>query len=979
MPNGITLGALNLDASINSVTAELVYTGDDNNDASALLEFSFDGGSTWRKAAGPPSRVTASFGVTQNMRRLAFLNNGTTPIPDGGVRGFYGKVHFAEPGSLVQVRVTVTDADGVAGTNPVTGSITTRLDAVTPPDQITATTTLHVNSATGSDASGTGASGSPYKSLARAVAVANALGGSSSVLILLHRNGSTTTYYRPGGSLTRTNTTVKGEYLPVDASRELINDGGRIVIEPGPATTGDSVAPYVIGKAGAADADITRASTGWTQVTIPGRDQADAPTGRSYPVWKYSGLGVNSPAQWYYGATRAEQPKRLGLWVETTQRQTVTITGNPAGGTWRLTHGGNQTSALAHNATAAEVQAALRLLAGLGSVSVSRSPSGSTMAATVTYTVTGNSARTAGSSGDGTAAGVYHGASFTFTNSLTGGSSPAITHTNINSNAVMPISNVAQWAETLWTVSQTDREGFHYGGYCDALGTIYVRVYDPTKSTYADAEDLTNRGADPRDFYWKFDTVSSSEAGILLNGDDQRVCGLEFHGCGTAVRIQTAADRAIIDRNYIQTGTYGIRCSSTPPATYGRDAIIERNRIVATNLWANPLNPGVIPWVAVKSDSRNLTGSETLAISFSAGPKHSIIRHNTVRGVFDFLNMNPTNYSTTTSGYDRYANYGLDVHDNDVRECPDDFADAGKQGTNISFWANVMSGLPVGLSTGPGFGGIIYFLRNLLWRMSAVGVPQSPIGGLGPEGAKAFKYSQDSDPAQLVIVAHNTVYGDELGEDIGAPITSGRDGVSGGGEMTAGGNIIAECYWHRNNIYIGTRHAYHVARIAHFLDEDYNLFVTTNDVTGDQVRGLEIGAGTGAGTHQTIAAWRAAVSMGAHSNVIDGEDVPVRYLGGRAFLAALFADPTVVTGVIPHVTSGLRGAGTPVGNVSDVEYASGDVKLYHRNGSTPDLGYAEYLGEPVPEPSPTLTRTMRTRTLRTRTLRTRTLRTRTAV
>src|SRR5260370_13519041 len=46
--------------------------------------------------------------------------------------------------------------------------------------------------------------------------------------------------------------------------------------------------------------------------------------------------------------------------------QTVTITGGPTGGTFTLTFGGNTTSALNWNCTAAQMQTALQALASIG-------------------------------------------------------------------------------------------------------------------------------------------------------------------------------------------------------------------------------------------------------------------------------------------------------------------------------------------------------------------------------------------------------------------------------------------------------------------------------------------------------------------------------------------------------------------------------------------------------------------------------------
>ncbi len=60
------------------------------------------------------------------------------------------------------------------------------------------------------------------------------------------------------------------------------------------------------------------------------------------------------------------------------EKQTVTITGTPTGGTFTLTFGGQTTAAIAYNATAATVEAALELLStiGQGNVQVTGSAGG---------------------------------------------------------------------------------------------------------------------------------------------------------------------------------------------------------------------------------------------------------------------------------------------------------------------------------------------------------------------------------------------------------------------------------------------------------------------------------------------------------------------------------------------------------------------------------------------------------------------------
>lgn len=99
--------------------------------------------------------------------------------------------------------------------------------------------------------------------------------------------------------------------------------------------------------------------------------------------------------------------------AELDEVQTVTITGSPTGGTFTLTFGGQTTSALNWNATAAQVQSALQALSSIGT----------------------NNALVTGGPGPGTAFTVEFTGTLGFasqalidlqTNSLTGGTSPSV-------------------------------------------------------------------------------------------------------------------------------------------------------------------------------------------------------------------------------------------------------------------------------------------------------------------------------------------------------------------------------------------------------------------------------------------------------------------------------------------------------------------------------------------------------------------------
>lgn len=76
-----------------------------------------------------------------------------------------------------------------------------------------------------------------------------------------------------------------------------------------------------------------------------------------------------APSQYYQKGTVLGQV--LGSGVAVNERQRVTITGSPTGGSFTLTYDGYTTVALPYNATAAQVQAALEALAPIGVGNVS--------------------------------------------------------------------------------------------------------------------------------------------------------------------------------------------------------------------------------------------------------------------------------------------------------------------------------------------------------------------------------------------------------------------------------------------------------------------------------------------------------------------------------------------------------------------------------------------------------------------------------
>lgn len=106
-------------------------------------------------------------------------------------------------------------------------------------------------------------------------------------------------------------------------------------------------------------------------------------------------------------------PQYGAAYTGTADKQTVTITGSPTGGTFTLTFGGQTTTGIAYNATTSAVQTALQALSSIGSGN-----------ATVTGSAGAWVVLFAGAKAPG------YQTLMTATSSLTGGTNPAVTVTH---------------------------------------------------------------------------------------------------------------------------------------------------------------------------------------------------------------------------------------------------------------------------------------------------------------------------------------------------------------------------------------------------------------------------------------------------------------------------------------------------------------------------------------------------------------------
>jgi len=146
--------------------------------------------------------------------------------------------------------------------------------------------------------------------------------------------------------------------------------------------------------------------------------------------------------------------------------QDITLTGNPTGGTFTLTFGGQTTGAIAYNATAATVQAALQALSSIGSgnVAVTAAPSG-----------TGWEVRFTGAMANS-----YEGAIIGNGASLTGGTSQVVAVATVSAGGDAGYASIV--TDPLGEVSRT---------YTDAEGRTVRTVQDFTNGVVTGTSNAT--------------------------------------------------------------------------------------------------------------------------------------------------------------------------------------------------------------------------------------------------------------------------------------------------------------------------------------------------------------------------------------------------------------------------------------------------------------------------------------------------------
>jgi hypothetical protein len=198
--NGTTPTALNLKSTFNCISVAAPFTGDEDRDNSAVVQFRASGATSWLNAYSPwvDRRVQI---VTSDFTQSNPVSNQCRV----SIVGLYA-------GTTYEVRIEWTDADGITGAAAITNTIATRSFVIS----VTGNE-LYVDASAVSE--GTGTSGSPYKTITNALALCSegdtirvrtgtyvpftwTKSGSASSLILLKANPGDSPVIQ-GGDFTR--------------------------------------------------------------------------------------------------------------------------------------------------------------------------------------------------------------------------------------------------------------------------------------------------------------------------------------------------------------------------------------------------------------------------------------------------------------------------------------------------------------------------------------------------------------------------------------------------------------------------------------------------------------------------------------------------------------------------------------------------------------------------------------------------------
>jgi hypothetical protein len=468
------------------------------------------------------------------------------------------------------------------------------------------------------------------------------------------------------------------------------------------------------------------------------------------------------------------------------------------------------------------------------------------------------------------------------------------------------------------TLMTTNLNQMHFGFWKDASGNVYVKL------------PVTAPSSNPNNCYVSISSGNLDGFGLRFSGPNCRVSGIAGQGMDALVQFEAGATFGHVDHCLHYSGRYAVRIKGTTPGTYGSDHVIEDNLFLDTMLWrtTGAAHDNVIDWAMIKNNVTKANGtlaspnrmgetSESTAISMPGGAKRVVIRNNTIRGWFNGIASN-------NSGYDRYANYGGDWHDNLIEEIGDDPFEPEQATSNLAIWNNRTNHSVTIISLGPVWYGPVYFFRNACWQAGLHGIPTSPAGG--PGGGKGLKYTGPSMGATMApsrwYCINNTFWVDTIhGTGTGTRLMA-----------SAGGGLNLTSPYLRNNIFRSSARVWEWKSEVSKLDEDYNLFVTGGEGTSPAVELFLLYGGTEVRTaddwDRAVSGYRALYTTtsgrsNAYSNKLNGvtiatDDVDVVDVD-------ILTDPENGDLTLAAGTNYARDAGVTIPNISP--------------SASPDLGY----------------------------------------
>lgn len=207
-----TTASITLKVGINTIAVRAPYTGDDDDSNSALVEYKPSSGGSWFEAYTPYID-----------RRVNRLGKRCTPESNAAYEDEARvKIVGLIANTAYDVRVTWTDADGVSGTNPQTGSITTHPND---PTALMTGTTLYAVAGGGDTACSVGDPCSISDAMSTASpgdTIQMTTGGGDYAAFTISISGDASNYVRFLGSATvdggasATQLTISGDYLWID-------------------------------------------------------------------------------------------------------------------------------------------------------------------------------------------------------------------------------------------------------------------------------------------------------------------------------------------------------------------------------------------------------------------------------------------------------------------------------------------------------------------------------------------------------------------------------------------------------------------------------------------------------------------------------------------------------------------------------------------------------------------------------------------